>query len=235
MDDHYLRWRDPDLIDKFNSKEASKFFPSEKKFLTQINGDIASVLDIGCASGRYIDLLRLYINKFQYTGIDIVEQNIQIARSKFPEHKFVAGNALDVKLKDKFDLVNATGVIQHEPKFQDLIRKMVDWSNKYIIFDLKLANIEGYISDRQRAYTQYNSNRLYFIICSLQWLTDFLEGLPGIEKTFLYGYLTPTNKNVKLPSHVTKIISTGVLLEKGIGQVKNTYLELPMIHLGKQV
>lgn len=229
MERHYLRWSDRDIIEKFMKKGEKQFFDSEKRLLSLIKNDIRTVLDIGCASGRYLELLKSCSINCDYTGVDIIDKNIEIAREQYPESKFILGNALSAKIHGKFDLVNATGVIQHEPKFRYLIPMMISWSAKYIIFDVKIAKIAGYISDLEVAYAECNEKKLYFVVMSLEWLKQFLCEMQGIEEIIIFGYKTSINDNVSLPKHVKEIVSAGVLLKKGSGIIKNISIECPAI------
>ena len=56
------------------------------------------VLEVGCGTGRIYERLvpRLIPNE-RYTGVDVSERMLEIARGKFPEARFLAGDgyALD--------------------------------------------------------------------------------------------------------------------------------------------
>ena len=65
-------------------------------------------------------------------------------------------------------------------RFEKLIEKMVSWSNHYVMFDLKLADVDEHIVDRELA-SSGQDNKLYFNILALPKLLEFLKSLPGHE------------------------------------------------------
>ncbi len=74
-----------------------------------------SVLDIGCGNGR---LLETFGNKkIDYIGVDSSEKLINIAKSRFPNFKFIIGNILELgKIPDiNFDYVFCIALLHHLP------------------------------------------------------------------------------------------------------------------------
>lgn len=212
--DHYRRWSDRDSVEDFAHKTATDFFRSETRFLDDIAREVGSVLDVGCAAGRFIELLHRYSSVANYLGIDLSAASVERGRADYPDAEFVLGNALDVEPGRTFDLVNATGVCQHEPRFEDLIGRMVGWSRRYVLFDVKLAAIEQHLVDLERAYCG-REHRLYYILLALPRLLDFLSTIPDIARIRVFGYATPLNNRTILPPDVGTVYSAGVFLEKG--------------------
>lgn len=215
---HYARWNAPDMVRAFADKKTGDFFESETRFLAEIMPHVASVLDIGCASGRFLPLLRQWRQDVAYTGIDLSAANIEIARADYPDAAFHHGNALDCDPGGPFDLVNATGVMQHEPRFEDLIGKMLYLSSGHVLFDVKLARIKNHIVDRNIAYAGSAENRLYFNLLSYPLLRAFLRGLAGLSRISVYGYATPLNRRTHVPDGISEIVSANILLVKGDAQ-----------------
>ncbi len=214
--DHYQRWDDRDAVEEFAKKAPTDFFRSETVFLEEIAGQVDSVLDVGCAAGRYIELLNRFGIEAAYTGIDLSPSSIERGRAAYPDVEFVLGNALEIDPGRTFDLVNATGVCQHEPRFEDLIRQMIAWSRRYVLFDVKFAAIDDHLIDIERSYGG-RENRLYFILLSLPPFLDFLKTIPGIGRIRIYGYVTPTNARTVVPENISVVHSAGVLLERAPG------------------
>lgn len=212
---HYDRWDEPDCIRRFSEKRAGDFFKSETRLLSRIMPDVRSVLDIGCASGRFLDLLHQWRDDVEYTGIDISATNIRNARTHYSNALFHHTNALDFDCDRTFDLVNATGVMQHEPRFEDLIRKMLSLSSTHVLFDVKLAKIEQHMVDRSISYAGSKKSRLYFNLLSYTTLRTFLLGLSGVRNIEIYGYVTTPNQRTHVPVHISTIVSASILLEKG--------------------
>lgn len=227
MENHYKRWQDPDIVEKFANKSASDFFLSETYFLEKIKSQLSSVLDIGCASGRMIELLQQLSIRAEYTGLDIIQKNIEIAKKNYPGINFIWANALDFKPNKKFDLVNATGVFQHEPKFESLVHRMVELSSRYVMFDAKLALVQTPISNIEQSYCEVGSSRLFFVLVSLPNLLNILSKISGISRISIYGYETAPSKTTYLPEGIERLVSAGVFLELGKQKSAEIVMELP--------
>ena len=72
------------------------------------------ILDLGCGNGR---LFEFFENRnVEYIGVDNVEKLIEIARKKYPEAKFLVGDALNLPFSDNyFDKVFSIAVFHHIP------------------------------------------------------------------------------------------------------------------------
>lgn len=219
MEDYYQRWGEKDCINTFAGKETESFFDSERHFLKEISPNISSILDIGCGSGHFIKLMKTFIPSFDYTGVDIIAQNIENARRFYPDAQFMQGNGIDLQEDQTYNLVNATGVCQNEPRFEELILKMYTLSNRYVMFDVKIANIADHIINRDIAYCQGEDYRLYFVILNLSRLQAYLESLPQLGQLSIYGYETKPNRRTVIPKSINPLISAGILLEKSVGSL----------------
>lgn len=73
-----------------------------------------SVLDLGCGTG--------YITKFfpksKYLGLDIDKQALNYAKKRNKNYKFIEGNAVFFRTKQKFDLIVIIGVLHHLNDFE---------------------------------------------------------------------------------------------------------------------
>jgi len=145
-----------------------------------------------------IELLNGILPNFTYCGIDIVEQSIINAKSYYPNSAFYQSNALQFETDETFDLVNATGVMQHEIKFEELVQRMIGWSNRYVLFDIKIADIDAHEDDITRSYCGQES-KLPYVLLSLPLFLNYLKGLPNIRKISMYGYETSLNARTIIP------------------------------------
>ena len=120
-----MLWSSKKSVTHFKNKQKDDFFLSETVMLGRVSSSIYSVLDLGCASGKFIEILKPFVTEFQYTGVDIVKEQIDNAKSFYPEHTFICDNILNIGYFNQFDLVNATGVFLHEPDYKSLIDLMI--------------------------------------------------------------------------------------------------------------
>jgi len=71
------------------------------------------VLEIGCGTGYWIELLRSFGVK-NYTGNDIADVSISTLKQKFPEYNFLLGDISEIPLPgNAFDLAMMIDVTQH--------------------------------------------------------------------------------------------------------------------------
>lgn len=208
-------WSLDQSIFQFKNKKLNDFFYSEKYLLNIIKNNFNSVLDIGCASGKFIELLNQYSNFFSYFGIDFVDEQIKIAKKNYKSenYNFILGDFLEFKFKKKYDLVNATGVIQHTYDFKKILLKMISLSHKYIIFDFKVSNEIVNLTNIDQSFIKMNNDILPYIIFSKNYIFDFLKIQKEIEDITFIGYETRSNKNAVIYSDIKKIYSVGVLIK----------------------
>lgn len=223
----YKNWHQPDSIQRFASKEAGDFFRSETYFMEQIGSEINSVLDVGCASGRFIELIRQYSKDCHYTGIDLVPESIEIGRKIYTNADFHVASGLDYETDKHFDLVNATGVFQHEPDFQSLLKRMIHWSDKYVLFDIKVSSMKEHLVDITRAFCESENDRMYFNVLSWSLFHRQMLLLEDIESVTVFGYETKPNKVTRVPETILPFASVGVLLKKGKGAPVFTVAGIP--------
>lgn len=231
MSKEYQRWFEDDCKEQFSHKSASDFFRSEIALYDKVEGEIRSFLDVGCASGRLIEYLKTKYKKFAFTGVDLVPSQVSAAKDNYPEQNFLHGNALDMDWNETFDLINATGVMQHEPRFEELLDLMWELSDKYVLCDVKFANIPSHIVDNCLSYCGSEENRLYYILLNPQKFLKSLKALKGIKSIHFYGYITPLNDRTIVPSDIKEIYSAGVLLEKEKGYEGKIIIESDIVGL----
>ena len=86
---------------------------AEFAFLKPLLKPGMQLLDVGCGNGRLANELT---NDIRYTGLDVSEQLLTIAKTRFPQHKFVTGSMLELPFKDdQFDITAAIASLQHIP------------------------------------------------------------------------------------------------------------------------
>jgi len=73
------------------------------------------VLDLGCGNGR---LYELFGQEIDYLGVDQSSKLITLARERFPAAKFAVADALNLPLKEKFDVIFSIAFFHHIPSRQ---------------------------------------------------------------------------------------------------------------------
>ncbi len=122
-----------------NRKNYKDLYIGEKILLDQYFKKNFSVLDIGCAQGGFINILKKINNKFTYVGIDYNKKMLDIAKQKYPSSKFVHTKKNDYSnyIKKKFDLVIVFGILHLNKEWKKIIKEAYKLSKRYLIFDLR--------------------------------------------------------------------------------------------------
>ncbi len=93
--------------------------------------NFSSILDIGCGTGFFYEILKNLKSNFYYEGIDISPMAIDFANKKFNTNLFQCINIDDYIFIKKFDLILAIGIFYLEKNSYELIEKRI---NKLINF-----------------------------------------------------------------------------------------------------
>lgn len=85
------------------------------------------VLEIGCASGYYYEILEYLLNRrIAYVGVDYSRALIAMARSFYPRTPFLAADGGRLPFRDRaFHVVVSSGVLLHVPDYLNHIRETV--------------------------------------------------------------------------------------------------------------
>jgi len=104
---------DYNLIAETFSQTRYSIWP-ELTFFRKYVKERERILDLGCGNGRLFELFKN--RNVEYFGVDNVEKLIEIARKKYPEAKFLVGDALNLPFPDNyFDKVFSIAVFHHIP------------------------------------------------------------------------------------------------------------------------
>ena len=103
--------------------------------LKNIEENGLSLLDIGCTSGYYHEVINHYHpDKFKYTGCDYNKNSISLAKEYYPSVDFFVEDITKLSFSDRqFDISFLSGVIEHVPKHIDGLKELCRVTDKYIV------------------------------------------------------------------------------------------------------
>ncbi len=95
----------------------------------------ASVLEIGCSSGFYSEVIDIAGLPFTYTGCDYSEAFIALAREKYPALRFDVEDATALRYRDNaFDVVISGCCLLHIPEYAQAVAETARVARHYAIF-----------------------------------------------------------------------------------------------------
>jgi SAM-dependent methyltransferase len=123
--------------------------------------NFSNILEVGCAFGLLLNSLASKLKIKNVVGLDISSENIDLARSLFPDLTFIKGTIEEQSFKQfmkdqnyKFDLILLSDIIEHVSNDIELLKLLKNYG-KYFLINLPL---EKSISTRRRNYGDTDSS-----------------------------------------------------------------------------
>lgn len=94
-----------------------------------------TLLEIGCSSGHYAEVLRIKNLQFSYTGCDYSQSFIDLARRRLPDLQFDIEDSTALGYGDaSFDIVVSGCCLLHIPQYRDAIAETARVAHRLAIF-----------------------------------------------------------------------------------------------------
>ena len=92
-----------------------KLFSVIKDVLNKINEKNNTILDIGCTSGYYYEIINFFFpNKFKYSGCDYNPESVKLANQYYPGINFFVDDLTNLSSNNnQYDITFLSGVIEH--------------------------------------------------------------------------------------------------------------------------
>ena len=208
---------------KLNRKNINHLYKGEKKILSKVIFEGCSILDIGCAEGGFIKIIKSFVKNFDYTGVDVNQKMISLAKKKNPKYKFFKKDDFYKKFKyKKFDIVLILGLLHLNKEWKKVLLKDSKFSKKFLIFDLRETNQRG-IENIKKSYFKMNFNsdekkyreiHIPYNVLNSKKVKLFLENrLASFKKKISIKYKGKPSTNAKT-SHKVVTFSNYCLLKK---------------------
>jgi 2-polyprenyl-3-methyl-5-hydroxy-6-metoxy-1,4-benzoquinol methylase len=124
-----------------NRNRVDDLYPSEEYFFLPVIKKSLSVLDVGCAAGGFKDIVHEINPSTSYTGIDVSDTLIKSAIKRHPEASFCSYDGVTFPDKlGQYDLTYSFGVLHHVDDCYGIVKQMVSFSKKHVLFDLRLTS-----------------------------------------------------------------------------------------------
>lgn len=188
------RWAShPDLV-QFYERHRSRpedLYPSERRFLPWLARQSRSVLDVGCATGGFMNIWQHFGGQMAYSGVDVSDSLIAAARRIYPGVSFLHGDcAAGLPLpSSSADIVQALGWLHWEPRYADAIGELWRLTRRFVFFDVRLvdepADLDGGVQ-RLAFSEEWDGSTTTPYICAA-WL-PFTCLLAKLEPARILGY-----------------------------------------------
>jgi SAM-dependent methyltransferase len=122
---NYRNGKSVEVFDVFiASLDAARGVPTE-----------GTLLEIGCSSGYYSEVLKISGRNLHYTGCDYSDGFISLARSIYPDGTFDVEDATKLSYADdRFDVVVSGCCLLHIPDYKTAIAETARVAKDYVIF-----------------------------------------------------------------------------------------------------
>ena len=190
----------------------------------------AKVLDVGCASGGFFNIMRSFAPHVEYTGIDLSDKAVELAKERYPEAKFMVTEGFRLPFQDNdFEVVHCTSVFNNEPDYQEMYRV----SNRFVLVDIRL--LKGLGSQLESVYNiQFNGKAVEatvpYVVNDADEVVNFILRLePRPKALYGTGYFNQVAKEAE--TQHDNVCMAVLLIQKGVqkgGPVTLDLGELPI-------
>jgi len=189
----------------------------------------AKVLDVGCASGGFFNIMRSFEPHIEYTGIDLSDKAVGLATERYPDARFIVTTGFRLPFQDNnFDIVHCTSVFNNEPNYQGMLEEMYRVSNRFVLVDIRLSKDLG--KQLQSVYNiQFNSKKVEatvpYVVNDADEVVNFILQLkPRPRALYGTGYFHQVAKEAETtPDDVCMAV---LLIQKGVRSDEPVKLDL---------
>lgn len=117
--------------------------------LQNINGQIQTVIDVGCGQGRLASFLLDELPQAKYTGVDLAEAQLRGTAAVRPDGSYFLSRLQDFRPGIKWDMVICSEVLLHIPPSDIAVacNNLLDITGKYLITVDWTQPIQGRIAE----------------------------------------------------------------------------------------
>lgn len=110
-------------------------FSALAELIRPLIADGTSVLELGCASGYYYEILEYLLGRrIDYTGVDYSEAMIEMARGFYPRPRFFAADGKSLFFADRqFELVISSCVLLHVTEYRQHIEEACRVARNWVV------------------------------------------------------------------------------------------------------
>jgi len=185
---------------------------------------VESVMDVGCATGRFYRFFKETFQGAHYQGFDISRVAIDYAKKLYPEAVFSLfdGDPTDVAGSSP-DLLFCRDVLHHQPDPKAFLAQLYQAAGKYLILRVRTREVGPTEFDRDKSCQYTYDNWVPYIVFNTTELTDLLSSYsprPARIDIIRHPDVLGGQLNRYLPKELyypdTGTAETSILIEKGL-------------------
>jgi trans-aconitate methyltransferase len=99
-----------------------------------VSSDYKTALDVGCGTGLDAPLIMYKNPNCYYTGVDVNDVAIAIARENFRNCRFIEGDFLEMNIQpQRYDLVICNSVLEHKSSYEQMAKKLASCARRELV------------------------------------------------------------------------------------------------------
>jgi SAM-dependent methyltransferase len=108
--------------------------------------EISTIADMGCGIGIKSALMAQHFKSAKVFGFDFSANGISMAKKHYSNITNLEFSTSDItqNLHEKYDLICAFDVLEHIDKWEEIVKKIIVISNKYILFSFPTGKMREY-------------------------------------------------------------------------------------------
>lgn len=112
-----------------------------RQLLSELDIENRSILDVGCGMGDLLPFIYSRCDKFEYLGVDVVPEFIDVAKKRYEGHQFRLLNPFIDQMDSTFDIVVLCGALNSNKtdwlnKRKEKIVKLFELTNEALTFNM---------------------------------------------------------------------------------------------------
>ena len=170
-----------------------------KKYINKTKKELA-VLDVGCAAGMFLDIIKFKFNQFtNFDGLEISEA----ASRKAKEKGYNVFNSLieDFKFTKKYDLISMQQVIEHVHEPEKVIKNIFDNLNNGGILLIETPNPDCFDRKIFKGYWEGYHIPRHFNLFTIPNLKEMLK-IIGFSKVIVSRKIKPVHWTISIKHYL---------------------------------
>jgi SAM-dependent methyltransferase len=139
--------------------------------------EVATMLEIGFATGEFYRYVRQQLPMVEYTGADISEAAFEMAKNRYSDARFLLTDVVKPDFVDgnKYDFVFSRDVVHHTGAPYAALQNLYDATKQTLAVSLRTRDEGDTVVDIERSYQEIYGTRYHYSMLNLEELIEFFR------------------------------------------------------------